>query len=212
VLWVDPGEGRAPVARRPLDLGDLLPHLDPEGDWNLDSTGQADRVKVLVADPFKLFRQALVCCFEEREDMQVVRVVDSPDAYRRAVETARFDVAVVASDFLEGTRAARDLRPGESLLTDQGAAAGQPGGVPLVVLVSDEDLEDGDPGADGPVPHLWEPGRPVEGKRVAIPRGAPVEVLVQAINIVSEKRPGAGAKPSRVNVPYSAEQQAQAWS
>jgi hypothetical protein len=212
VLWIDATEGRAPAVSRPLDLCHLLPFLDPDPERSASGITQADRVKVLVADPFKLFRQALVRCFEDREDVLVVGAVDSPDAYRRALETAAFDVAVVASDFLEGTRTSRELQPGDSLLAGQGArdSHSEAADVPLVVLLADEDLQEAEPTVATQVPPVWVPGGFVEGKRVSIPRGAPVEVLVQAISLLAEKK--GGAQPPRESEPFFEQQQPQSWS
>jgi hypothetical protein len=169
------------------------PALDPAGDWSVKPGGEAQRVKVLVADPFRLFRQALVRCFEDREDVLVVGAVDSPDAYRRTLRSADVDVAVVASDFLVGTRTMRELPPGDTLLADQDDASGRPAAMPSVVLVADEDLDDGCRVSGAAPPHLWEPGRPVEGSRVYIPRGAPAEMLVEAIKAVRISEPVTGA-------------------
>ncbi|HEX8221375.1 MAG TPA: HD domain-containing phosphohydrolase [Chloroflexia bacterium] len=215
VLWVDAPDGQDPGVSRPLDLCELLPFLDPGRDQNSNAKALADRVKVLVADPFKLFRQALVRCFEDREDVQVVVAVDSPDAYRRALETAAFDVAVVASDFLEGTRTARELRPGDSLLDGHGAGGEGHSGAgsvdpPLVVLLADEDLEDGAQNIDARVPPVWMPGSFVEGNRVAIPRGAPVETLLEAISLLAERKEGAHA--SHQDEAFFERQQPQSWS
>lgn len=169
------------------------PALRPTGDWSVQPGEEAHRVKVLLADPFKLFRQALVRCFEDREDVLVVGAVDSPDAYRRTLRSADFDVAVVASDFLAGTRTMRELPPGDTLLAEQDDASGRPAAMPSVVLVADEDLDDGWRGSGAVSPHLWEPGQPVEGSRVYIPRGAPAEMLVEAIKAVRIKEPVKGA-------------------
>lgn len=212
LLWVDAPDGQTPGVSRPLDLCHLLPFLDADITWNETGATQPDRVKVLVADPFKLFRQALVRCFEDREDVQVVGAVDSPDAYRRALETAAFDVAVVASDFLEGTRTVRELRPGDSLLAGQGEghASREHADVPLVVLLADEDLEDAARSVERQVPPVWVPGLFVGGKRVSIPRGAPVEMLVEAISLLAEKK--AGVQPPGQNGPFFEGQQPQTWS
>ncbi|HVG00347.1 MAG TPA: HD domain-containing phosphohydrolase [Chloroflexia bacterium] len=212
ILWVDAPEGRTPGVTRPLDLCHLLSFLDQDTAWNVNDAAHGDPVKVLVADPFKLFRQALVRCFEDREDVQVVGAVDSPDAYRRALETAAFDVAVVASDFLEGTRTVRELRPGDSLLAGQaeGHASREHADVPLVVLLADEDLEDLARSVGTQVPPVWVPGRFVEGKRVSIPRGAPVEWLVEAISLLAEKK--AGTQPPGQNGPFFGGPQPQTWS
>jgi CheY-like chemotaxis protein len=194
-------------------LRQLLPFLDSDAALKAGNAHKTDRVKVLVADPFKLFRQALVRCFEDREDVQVVGAVDSPEAYRRALESAAFDVAVVASDFLEGTRTTRELRPGDNLLDGQGEAhtSGSTADVPLVVLLADEDLEESRLSVGTPAPPLWEPGRFVRGKRVSIPRGAPVEMLVEAISIVAEKKVGAGMQAPHQTGPFYAGQQPQTW-
>lgn len=186
VLWVDSAEGQVPSVRRPLDLQSLLSALQPGGDWTLEGSREADPVKVLVADPFKLFRQVLVRYLDHREDVQVVGAVDSPGAYRRALGGGGVDVAIVASDLVEGTRTARDLRPGDTLLAEQEGFSGEPAAVPSVVLVADEDLDDPVHASDVAPDGLWEPGLPVRARRVYIPRGAPAEMLIAAIKAVRE--------------------------
>ncbi len=191
VLWVDPAGGQAPSVRRPLDLQSLLSALQPGRDWALGRSKDADPVKVLVADPFKLFRQVLVRYLDHREDVQVVGAVDSPGAYRNALGGGGVDVAVVASDLVEGTRTARELRPGDTLLAEQEGFSGEPAAVPSVVLVADEDLDDPVHTGDVGPQSLWEPGLPVRARRVYIPRGAPAEILIAAIKAVRESTPHA---------------------
>ncbi|HET6262122.1 MAG TPA: hypothetical protein VFG99_07765, partial [Chloroflexia bacterium] len=82
--------------------------------------------------------------------------------------------------------------------------------VPLVVLLADEDLEDVARSVERQVPPVWVPGLFVEGKRVSIPRGAPVEMLVEAISLLAEKK--AGAQPPGQNRPFFGGQQPQTWS
>ncbi len=179
VLWIDGMGGQSPSVRRPLDLQSLLSALQTGSDWALGRSKEADPVRVLVADPFKLFRQVLVRYLDYREDVQVVGAVDSPGAYRNALGGGGVDVTVVASDLVEGTRTGRELLPGDTLLAE-------PAAVPSVVLVADEDLEDPVHASDVAAQGLWEPGLPVRAKRVYIPRGAPAEILIAAIKAVRD--------------------------
>ena len=215
VLWVDPAECQAPSVRPPLDLRSLLAVLQPGGDWGFGRSKDADRVKVLVADPFKLFRQVLVRYLDHREDVQVVGAVDSPGAYRRVLGGGGVDVAVVASDLVVGTRTSRELRPGDTLLAEQEGFSGELPAVPSVVLVADEDLDDPAHASELGPQGLWEPGRPVRARRVYIPRGAPAEMLIAAIKAVRESTvdlQGPGA--SSAQLPWygdAHEQQSEMW-
>ncbi|HEX8231303.1 MAG TPA: HD domain-containing phosphohydrolase [Chloroflexia bacterium] len=191
VLWVDPVDRQGPAVHRPLDLQSLLSALQPADNWRFGQSKDATRVKVLVADPFKLFRQALARYLSDQEDVQLVGVVDSPSAYRVAVGGGEIDVAVVASDFVEGTRTSRELQPGDKLIANEDGLSGRPDVVPSVVLVADEDLTDSTKMSGVSPGVLWEPGRPVEAQRVYISRGAPAETLIAAIKAVVESSPNA---------------------
>ena len=92
----------------------------------------------------------------------------------------QFDVSIVASDLLTGTRSTAPLRAGDYLLDEDETTEGPQGKKPTIVLVADEDLEEANPG------ECWESG---EGgsKRVYIHRGAPVEVLVSALHRLAGK-------------------------
>lgn len=212
ILWVDPPDGQTPAVRRPLDLLRVLSALDPVGDWGVQGSRSAESIRVLVADPFKLFRQALVRFLEDREDLQVVGTVDSTEAYLRRLRVGDFDVAVLASDFVEGTRTGRNVWSGESSGDEQDGWSGQTTVTPSVVLVADEDMEERGKGGG-----LWEPGRSVENGRVYIARGAPAELLVAAIRAVNGSRPDA-REPRPTNEPDSwydsagEERQPELWS
>jgi DNA-binding NarL/FixJ family response regulator len=207
VLWIDGVGAQGPAVFRPLDLQDLLPHLDP-GDWRLDGQDAPtkSRVRVVVADPFKLFRQALATCFETRSDLQLVEAVDSPLAYRRVLRERQFDVAVVASDMLQGTSTTRPLAPGDALIGEQDTAAAAE--MPTVVLVADEDLE-------GKTPPIWEPGQEAGSRRLFIPRGAPAELLVEAVHAVlrhAESETQAGQQTTMYTSDGGSDEQKSVWS
>ncbi len=78
--------------------------------------------------------------------------------------------------------------------------------------MADEDLADGAREAAAPLLDLWEPGAPVISRRVYIPRGAPAEMLVSAIKVVTEKVPGRAVKPPSWHQAFPEEQQPQTWS
>jgi hypothetical protein len=180
ILWVDPvEEDREPALYRPLDIQSLLVHLDSQQDRDLIAMKVAP-TKVIIADPHHLFRQVLRRCLDEREDMQVVAEADSPSEYRKVLKGMQFDVSIVASDLLTGTRSTAPLRAGDYLLDEDETTEGPQGKKPTIVLVADEDLEEANPG------ECWESG---EGgsKRVYIHRGAPVEVLVSALHRLAGK-------------------------
>lgn len=158
----------------PLDLRLLMPYLDKGADWSLGSPVPHDAVKIIVADPFKLFRQALTRCFDDRQDVQIVETADSPDAYRQVLAKGGFDVAVVASDFMQGTHTTRPLHLGDTLIGHEDLSAGFASQVSTIVLVADEDIEEDD------APICWEPGQPVCSTQIFIPRGSTAEVLLQA--------------------------------
>jgi hypothetical protein len=170
-LWIDPITAEEPAIFRPLGLAELLPFFDLGAPAS--NTERTRRIKVLLADPYQLFRQALRLCLEEREDVEVVAEVDSPDAYREARERLEFNVAVVASDLVTGTHSSSTKGSGHRLDVKE-ATTGLLGIRPTIMLVADEDL------TDDLALKLWEPGSPAS-QRAYVHRGAPVEVLVEAI-------------------------------
>jgi hypothetical protein len=178
-LWIDPISAEEPAAFRPLSLNELLPFFDL-GVATSDTPGTS-RMKVLLADPYQLFRQALRRCLEERDDVEVVAEVDSPDAYREARARIEFNVAVVASDLVTGTHST-SLKGSGPRLDVKEATTGLLGLRPTVMLVADEDL------SDDLAPKLWEPGTHAS-QRAYVHRGAPVEVLVEAMKELIASEP-----------------------
>ena len=178
MLWVDPVEHHEHAVYRPLDVQSLLAHIDDQKDWDI-IRHKIEPARVLIADPHHLFRQVLRRCLDQREDVQVVAEVASPAEYRRAVKGVHFDLAIVASDLLAGTRTTTPLRAGDYLLDENEATGGSGGNRPAIVLVADEDF-DGEAG-EASAAGYWESGEG-SAKRVYIHRGAPIEVLISAMH------------------------------
>jgi hypothetical protein len=84
------------------------------------------------------------------------------------------------------------------------------------VLVSDEHLSGTAPVEVAMNMALWEPGQPVESRRVYIPRGAPAELLAAAIKAVWASREdtiATGAGPPQLAWPeYAHEEATGVWS
>ncbi|HKP55026.1 MAG TPA: HD domain-containing phosphohydrolase [Chloroflexia bacterium] len=177
-LWIDPPGRTRRAIRTPLDLRDVLGSLYETGKeaWSRPPTA---RIKVVIADPYHLFRQMLRRCLDERDDVVVVAEVSSPSAYRRAVAQHKFDVAIVASDLLMGTHTTAPLQVGDAHLEQNEITAGQLRQVPTIVLVADEDVADYDVALyDAP---LAGDTHEATANCVYVHRGAPAERLVEAM-------------------------------
>ena len=186
VIWLDSPDEVGEGLQRPLDLASVVRKIQKfEG-----ISGKAEFIKVLLADPYHLFRQALKQCLEENDDIEVVADVNSAIDFRRLRKRVKHDVAVVASDMLAGTFTTGSLRPDDIPLDENEAMTPTAGGPPIIILVSDEDLEDPRLRAK-----IWQPGASVSTDAY-IYRGSPVEVLVEVVRTLSlaETRPGVSAK------------------
>jgi putative nucleotidyltransferase with HDIG domain len=183
VLWVDPLHDEQEAIYRPLDMLSMLERFDGDIAGHTQPGRKASTIKVLIADPYQLFRQMLRRCLDEREDVQVVGEVSSPAEYRRAISTLDFQVAIVASDMLEGTSTSARLQSGDYLLDAEETAHTPTGVITTIALVADEDL------AARPEMPLWTPGT-TPTHRVNISRGEPAEVLIDAIKELTANRPG----------------------
>jgi putative nucleotidyltransferase with HDIG domain len=183
VLWVDPLHDEQDAIYRPLDMLSMLERFDGDIAGYAEPDRKAGAVKVLIADPYQLFRQMLKRCLDGREEVQVVGEVSSPAEYRRAISTLDFQVAIVASDMLEGTSTSTRLEAGDYLLDEEEAAHTPTGVIATIALVADEDL------TTMPEMPLWTPGS-AAAHRINIPRGEPAEVLIDAIMELTANRPG----------------------
>jgi len=168
-----------PALHTPLDLRDLLAalHRTTREAWTRTSSA---KIKVLIADPYHLFRQVLRRCLDERDDVEVVAEVASPHAYRRALVEQAFDVAIVASDLMSGTHTTSPLKPGDLRLNQGEFITGHLRIQPTIVLVADEDVDDYNVGLyDAPLTtnNLEESAI----NCVYVHRGAPAERLVEAM-------------------------------
>jgi hypothetical protein len=192
LLWIDPIDDAEPAVYRPLDLDALLGYLDPDPPPRREHGTMARPVKVLIADPYRLFRQALRLCLDERSEVEVVAEVESPSEYRRAQAKIDFEVAIVASDLLEGTHSTVPLSDNDFRLLP-GEAGGNSSDAldiarPTIVLVADEDVD-----SMAPLPTN---GLQNISQRVHIHRGAPAEVLIDAIQALSRGQ-GSGIRSQR---------------
>src|SRR5438094_5235083 len=130
-----------PTICRQLDRKRLGKYNDLKNNMNHEQTTTAEPIKVLIADPYQLFRQALRSCLEETPNVQVVGEVKSPSEYRKAQATIDHQIAIIASDLLEGSHSAVPLTSGDMRITDEEAIGNGDGAArPMVVLVADEDL------------------------------------------------------------------------
>jgi putative nucleotidyltransferase with HDIG domain len=172
VLWIGSGLGTRRSVNPPLDLRDLHAMLNPSRYSGARDRKKADALRVLIADPYHLFRQVLRRCLDERNDMRVVTEVSTPGDFRHAVAEANFDVAVVASDLIAGTSSTSPLSLAGSLLEMMETRSLRDSGLPAVILVADEDLE------------LYT--RDAGDDHTFIHRGAPIEDLVDLILRVSQ--------------------------
>jgi hypothetical protein len=187
VIWLDGPNEINPGLQRPLDLASVLRKMQQ---FEAPS-GKAESIKVLLADPYHLFRQALKQCLEENDDIEVVADVNSAIDFRRLRTRVKHDVAVVASDMLAGTYTTGSLRPDDIPLEEDEAMAPNAGGPPVIILVSDEDLEDPRLAAK-----IWQPGASISTDAY-IYRGSPAEVLVEAVRTLTlaETQPGGWSRP-----------------
>jgi hypothetical protein len=184
-LWIDPIDNVGPAIHRPLDLEALLEYLDFDSRSKQEREAGVKRIRVLIADPYQLFRQALRRCLDETPEVEVVAEVGSPAEYRNAQANVDFQVAIVASDLLEGTNSTAPLRDDDYRLADGSLhEAGEPR--LTIVLVTDEDLPGtGDRRAGtGTRPYPQSPPTATAPRRLYIPRGAPAEALVNALRIL----------------------------
>jgi hypothetical protein len=173
-LWIDPIENAGPSIFRPLDFAEILDFMDLALDDMVGLSRKEKPIRVLLADPFQLFRQVLRRCLDERPEVQVVAEVKSPKEYRAAVAAANFDIAVVASDLFQGTQSTAPLRADDWRLgADEIDSAAER--YPTIVLVADEDLENA-------VTFTTQTGK-LDGRasNAHIHRGAPVEVLIETM-------------------------------
>jgi hypothetical protein len=175
VIWLDPPDGIDASLQRPLDLASVVRKMQKFE----ESSGKTESIKVLLADPYHLFRQALKQCLEENDDIEVVADVNSAIDFRRLRQRVKHDVAVVASDMLAGTYTTGSLRPDDIPLDEDEAMTHSTGRPPVIILVSDEDLEDPRLAAK-----IWQPGASVTTDAY-IYRGSPVEVLVEVLRTLS---------------------------
>jgi putative nucleotidyltransferase with HDIG domain len=183
VLWLDPLHDEPDAIYRPLDMLSMVERFDSDIASHTQPGCKESAIKVLIADPYQLFRQVLKRCLDAREDLQVVGEVSSPAEYRRAISTLDFQVAIVASDMLEGTSTSARLEAGDYLLDQKEAAHTPTGVITTIALVADEDL------TAMPEMPLWTPGSAAT-HRVNISRGEPAEVLIDAIMLLTANRPG----------------------
>ena len=173
VLWVDPLTEQKSSIYRPLELDTVLALLDAQH-ANEHHGDEEEPIKVLIADPYQLFRQALKRCLEDRPEVSVVGEVRSPREYRQAKSEVDYQVAIVASDLFEGTHSTAPLRADDWLLRDNETEAEDHKGRPTIVLVADEDLEEVRMRHEA----RKEPGA---SPRVYIHRGAPAETIIDAM-------------------------------
>jgi putative nucleotidyltransferase with HDIG domain len=177
-LWVDPINEHEPAVYRPLDLRNMVHRFDFRLGAVPDAVQSAPPVRVVIADPFSLFRQVLRRCMSTHLDLDVVAEAESPAEFRKVHSTVDYDVAVVASDMLSGTLSTAPLRADDyHLQKDEAGISGTRR--PLIVLMADEDTGSQMLGgasvlADDPF-------------RVYIPRSAPSEVLVEAVKSLHDK-------------------------
>src|SRR4029079_9517351 len=70
-------------------------------------------IRVLLADPYQLFRQALKQYLTRLPAIRVVAEAGAPSDYRKAAESIQHDVVIMASDLLAGTHSTASLRVNE---------------------------------------------------------------------------------------------------
>lgn len=161
----------------PLDLRDVLAllHDNHRAAW---SGQQARKIRVLLADPYHVFRQVLKRLWQDSSEVEVVAELASPHAYRAALKQMDFDVAVVASDLFSGTHTTAPLTEGDMRL-DRSQLSIEVGPHPTIVLVADEDVESYPVALyDAPLTGSLEGA---DKNYMYVHRGAPLERLVEAI-------------------------------
>jgi len=156
-------------------LDSLVDYFDLDAGAVNGRSIQAGKIKVLIADPFLLFRQVLARCLKERADVEVVAAVKSPTEYRKAQASLDYHVAIVASELFEGTHSTAPLGNDDFRL--HGSEAGG-ASRPVITLVADEDID----AIPGQHPDGTGTGRaaPTPGN-IRIHRGSTVETLVEAM-------------------------------
>lgn len=140
LVWLDPVGEHEPALSRPLRLPQLLSFLDAGFFSPGHFPTEAASIRVLLADPYQLFRQALKSCLNEHPDFDIVLEASSPKEYKALRDRSDYDVAVVASDLLAGTHSTIPLTYDE-LHLDEREINGDVGSRPVVVLVTDEDID-----------------------------------------------------------------------
>jgi hypothetical protein len=185
VIWLSPPRREPDALRLPLDLESVLHRIQK---IEAGVRGADNVTRILLADPYQLFRQALKHSLNEQRDMRVVCTVPSAAEFRVARKELAYDVAVVASDLLIGTLTTGRLKPGDVLLSQSEASAGEHGEPPTIILVSDEDLKD--PIIAG---RIWQPGESISSSAY-IYRGSPVEVVAEAIRSLAQESAFAAGK------------------
>lgn len=181
-IWIDPYKDGKQALETPLDLRDVLALLHRSGREEWTRTPSV-KIRVLIADPYHLFRQVLRRCLDERDDVEVVAEVASPQAYRRALIEETFDVAIVASDLMSGTHTTSPLSPVHLRLDHGELITGHLRIQPTIVLVADEDVDDYEVGLyDAPLTTGKLEESPINC--VYVHRGAPAERLVEAMKSI----------------------------
>ena len=178
-LWIDPlhettdnaSNNRGSTLRQPLDLTELHAAINTSLYVGTRERQKAGALRVLVADPYRLFRQALRRSLNEIKDVIVAAEAATPHEYREAQRTHEYDVAIVASDLISGTHSTSPLSRAGDLL-NLGETPGLGAHKSALVLVADEDLEDFNDRLDPT--HIY------------IHRGAPIEELVEALMRVAQ--------------------------
>lgn len=174
-LWIDPVETLGPSLLRPLDFAEILDFVDVHPDDMLGLSRKEKPIRVLLADPFQLFRQVLRRCLDERPEVQVVAEAKSPREYRKALAAGNYDMVIVASDLFQGTQSTAPLRADDWRLgLDE--IHGVDDRHPAIVLVADEDLESA---VTFTTPRGEDTNRV---PRAHVHRGAPVEVLIETMS------------------------------
>ncbi|MEO8288339.1 MAG: HD domain-containing phosphohydrolase [Chloroflexota bacterium] len=168
-LWIDPEVDSYPALHTPLDLEQVLKQVQL-----LTSAGAAHTgIRVLLADPFHLFRQALRECLSDYGDIHVVAEVSTADGLRRARAANEHDIEVVTSDLFGSPGA------GHTVQTPGGNSG--PPIVPAIVLVADEELDD-----PAVMSRVREQGTMLSTEAY-IHRGANVEIVVEAIRLLASQ-------------------------
>jgi DNA-binding NarL/FixJ family response regulator len=180
-LWLDPVDKQGPALSRPLSLSALLTFLDADAASRDHFAHGAASIRVLLADPYHLFRQALKSCLGEDPNFDVVAEASSPREYKALRSRPDYDVAIVASDLLAGTRSTAPLGA-DDLHLDGREINGGKDHRPVVVLVTDED-------ADGLTALSAEDIRrnAEYAKPVYLHRSVSIEILAETVKFMYER-------------------------